>query len=297
MAVTKKPAAKAAPARRAPAKSKTPALPTEEDISGASKAEILELIEVHELDVEVEGKRVAELRDEVMELFFPTEPEEDAEPEEDEDETPAPRSKPKAKAKASAGDGEDPDWEELLNGLNASGGDVQFVKDGRTQLKLVLEDEDNRKSFYIESVRVYKGERRVKYLLRALMPKLDPPAIKAIPVGKTVLKAIFQLLVEGYDLLDADEGHGLTIVKRGSGFETSYNVMPSPKPVPMPESYSDLTTSLEDIAASLEESDINRDTGKDDDEDDKPKRGAARSAGKGRGRSKSDDDDEDSESW
>jgi len=296
---------KKTPAPAVKPRTRKPVPPTEEELSAATKAELLGYIETFGLDVDPAGKRVAELRDDLMELFYPSpddEEPEDPEDDEDEDETPAPvaRKKPAASKSRKADDDEEPDWEELLNQLNTAGGEVQFLKDGRTQLKLVLEDPDNKRSFYTESTRVYRGERRSKFLIRAIMVKLDPPAVKAVSVGKGVLKAIFQLLVEGYDLFDPEEGHGLTIVKRGSGLETSYNVMPSPKPVPSPD-FVDLDGTLEEIAERLEESDVNRsDKSDDDDEDEKPRRrGPAKKAPAGKRRSSrdDDDDDEDDESW
>lgn len=276
---------------------RAPANPTEEEILGSSKAELLKLIEERELDIETDGKRVGELRDALVEHFYPSGDEDEDEDDEDEEEEEAPPPKKKTtatvkKSSKKSDDDEDPDWEEILNQLN-QGGDIFFVKDGRTQLRLVPEDPSNKKSFFHETSRLYRGQRRTKYLIRAFLPKLDPPGIKAVPVGPTVLKSILGLLAEGYELLDPEEGHGITIVRRGSGLDTSYNVMPSPKPVPMPEEFVDLETSLEEIAEQLEEGDVNRDKNREDEDDEeKPARGRRPARGKAKK-----DEDEDGEEW
>lgn len=188
------------------------------------------------------------------------------------------------------------DWQSILDDLGSESNDprIYFVKAGRNRMKLVLENPADPKSFFTKVVRNYRGQVSTKFLLRAIVfgKKDEELAVRVVPVGKAVLKGVLNLLAEGYNLLDPQKGLGVTIVRQGQGREgTSYMVMASPEPVAMPKKFTDLTDTLADLSAEIQENDEKRAA---DDEQNAPKRGtrAGRAASARLGK-----DEEDDSAW
>lgn len=146
--------------------------------------------------------------------------------------TPAPAETPKSVVSANQ-------WQNLLEQLNQKGGDLLFLKPGKTRVKLLLQENQDPQNFFEQTTRFWQGQPRTRYLVWCtVMP--DPKSkeenpnagqARALLLNKTTLSDIIQLLAEGYDLFDQEEGHGLVINKVGEKLETSYTVMPSQRPV------------------------------------------------------------------
>ena len=130
-------------------------------------------------------------------------------------------------------------WGEILSSLSSSS--MYFrPKEGRTRVRLLLPKGEAPTKFYREVQTSYNGKVKPRYLVMALIfdgegvsPEMAKTATPMV-IAKTVLKGIISLLVEGYDLFDPEEGHGLTIIRTGQGLNTDYSVMPSQKPIPIP---------------------------------------------------------------
>lgn len=148
-------------------------------------------------------------------------------------------------------------WTQVLSDLESKdSGEISYLKDGKTRVKLVPE-KGNDRQFFAEATRLWQGKPKQRFLVKGIIFKDDKDELKALVVTKTVLKGIVNLLAEGYDLLGA-KGHGITIIKSGSGLETSYSVLPSPKPVETPSDIGELSATLAELAEKLLESDKNR---------------------------------------
>jgi len=183
------------------------------------------------------------------------------------------------------------EWQDMLDDLGSESNDprIYFIKQGRNRLRLVPEGGDPRK-FYCKVVRNYKGQVSTKFLLRGIVQGREENSVQLIPCGKSVVKNVLNLLAEGYDLLSPNEGLGITIIRAGQGREgTSYNVLPSPKAVPLPKKFTDLEDSMEAIAQEISENDEKRAA-----EDEGSQRGArgARAAAARLGKGKEADTDE-----
>jgi hypothetical protein len=123
-------------------------------------------------------------------------------------------------------------WEDLRATL-LGGGETQFLflKAGRTPLRLLWpEDAD---APFVSVKAYYQGRVRQRWAAAAFRPQ-EPQAIKAAILPKSVAQAILDLLIEGYELFDMEKGHGITVIRTGLGLETSYNVVASRDPVPVP---------------------------------------------------------------
>lgn len=155
------------------------------------------------------------------------------------------------------------DWQDMLDDLGNESNDprIYYVKAGRNRIKLAPEGGDPKK-FFTKVTRSFRGQISTKFLIRALVMKgksEEPPKVQAIPVGKSVMKDILNLLAEGYDLFNVKTGKGLTIVKTGTGLtDTSYTVLPSPSAVPMPKTFTDLEDTLASLAEYLTAQDQER---------------------------------------
>lgn len=143
-------------------------------------------------------------------------------------------SKPTATktAKVANGEQDDPDWSGLLDRLQQGGSNsFLFAKNPKNRYRLLHLDGE---PFFVEVKSDFRGKVKVKYMLLALdmAAELDERIPKGLIIAKTPFKAIVALLSEGYDLF-SENGYGVTILKSGTGLDTSYSVMPSPKAIPV----------------------------------------------------------------
>lgn len=126
-------------------------------------------------------------------------------------------------------------WQNMLEQLDSGGDGVYYYpKDGRTRMRLLPVPNSTNGVFYRQTARHWQGQMRNRYIFFAVvLTEEEKNQVKVVVTNKTVLKGILQLLAEGYDLLDFEEGTGITLVRAGKGLETTYNVMPSKKPLPI----------------------------------------------------------------
>jgi hypothetical protein len=170
----------------------------------------------------------------------------------------------------------DINWTKVLNSLKTTSRWV-MPKNGRTKARLVLPDENDPRHFYEEVKNSYMGNVRSKYMVFALLfegenvtPEMST-TVTPLVVPKTVLKGIISLLAEGYDLFGPD-GHGITVTRTGKGLNTSYSVLPSRKPVDLPEDMAWPEESIEELADDFTETSMRRDEERiqEDEQQDKP---------------------------
>lgn len=138
-------------------------------------------------------------------------------------------------------------WQDALNQFKQEqgGGRFFYLKSGKTRMRLVPEpgtEKDPRPKFYEQTVGVYQGSEKKKYVLSAIVagaenreiPDEMKTKVQAVVVAPSVVSDILAILADGYDLLGPN-GHGITVNRQGSGFGTSYTVIPSRDPIPLPE--------------------------------------------------------------
>ena len=171
-------------------------------------------------------------------------------------------------------------WQNLLDEMNqGQGGPFFFPKEGKTRLRLTPQPGTD-DEFYSETRSVFRGKEKVKYIILAYvagtsqgeLPEEMKYKVHPVVISKTVLKSILSLLAEGYDLLDPEDGHGLTLIRTGQKLDTSYNVMPSPSPVPLPDDLEYPDDNLEELARLYYEQSLERSQSgpTDDDEEEQP---------------------------
>lgn len=155
------------------------------------------------------------------------------------------------KKKAGKGDEGGTDfWNSVLQDLDAGGGGYIFPKAGRTRVRLIHNPDEG----YVEEVINRYG--RSRYMILAVRADDEAEEVRGLLATKTVWKSIVQLLAEGYDFWDPEEGYGVTIIRTGTGLQdTTYTVIPSKSPVPLPDSIlamveDETLPSLEEIAAT-----------------------------------------------
>lgn len=213
------------------------------------------------------------------------EDEEEEDDDEEEEEAPKKTKKGKGKKEASKKKSKSGSWDELLESLASGGGNgsVWFPKAGKTKIKLALEDAEDDQSFFIPVSRDFRGngQFRDKYLLRGVVLDQEEDKMSAVQVSKTAFKQVIQLLAEGYELFDPEEGHGLVITKTGEGKNTSWAVMPSPRPIETPE-VDDPEWTLEELPDQMDKIDEASDKGKGKD---------------GKKKKSKDDDDDEEDDW
>jgi len=130
-------------------------------------------------------------------------------------------------------------WDDLLDNLKAGSGNFIYPKDGKTRLRLLPTDPR-----YAEATSLYQGNPRIKYLIAAYDPEADNPTVKVVVLTKAAFRSLVAMITEGYEFFDLDEGFGLTIVRSGSGGDTSWMILPSRKAIPVDE---DVREALEDF--------------------------------------------------
>lgn len=145
--------------------------------------------------------------------------------------------KPKSPVnKAAAPAQAQPDWENLLENLATDRTSAFiFPKGPKTRVRLVHNPAE---PYFTEIQTEFRGKAKTKYAVLAVQMDAagddeEGPKVKALVISKTVFRQIVQMLTEGYDLWDPEKGFGITILRQGSGLETNYSVLPSPRPVPV----------------------------------------------------------------
>jgi len=169
-------------------------------------------------------------------------------------------------------------WQGLLDQLSeTTSGPFFFIKEGKTRVRLVPQKETS-DHFFVETTRVFRGKTRSRYIILGVVAGVSTQELSdewktkvaPIVVPKTVVKSILQLLAEGYDLL-GPEGNGITIIRDGKGIDTSYNVLPSPKPIPIPDGLTYPDSTLEELSQEFYQSSLERDQGRSGEESQEPK--------------------------
>lgn len=129
-------------------------------------------------------------------------------------------------------------WQGVFSNLGSgSAGNFVFPKGGKTQVRLLNK---HGTPFYIEVPSYFRGKERVKYIFPVWDPtKKDEEGepdytIRGLVVPKTAFKAIVAYLAEGYEFFHPLKGHGITLARSGEGRDTAYSVIPSAKPVVLP---------------------------------------------------------------
>lgn len=132
-------------------------------------------------------------------------------------------------------------WASVLESLKSeSSGDLFFVKAQKTRIRIVNLEDDPR-NFFCPAMTTYRGKPKQKMIFFGIILGTDKGELsekwvnKIVPivVPKTALQGILGILADGYDLFSETEGHGITIVRSRTETDTTYNVLPSPKPVPI----------------------------------------------------------------
>jgi len=199
-------------------------------------------------------------------------------------------------------------WQAMLDELQSgASGPNFFLKAGKTRIRLIPEpgtEDDETPTFFVPVTSSYRGKERPKYLLSAVVLGAEGRELRedqintVIPVvvPKSVLQDILNNLASGWDLFDLMTGHGISIMKSGSGLNTDYNVTMSPKPIPLIEEPNPMNTdgepiTLADAAIEFQKRSAQRaatEAGKAPNEDDAeeeaaPSRGARRASPRSEG--------------
>lgn len=187
-------------------------------------------------------------------------------------------------------------WGDLAAELESAGGGTgSFLREGKTRIRIVAEDSDDDKSWFSDVQTYWQGKPRERKLIRCVILGDEEHKIVPLVVAKSVLKGIFNILDEGYDLLDEEGGYGVTIVRSGEGLNTSYTTMPSRKEVPIPDDVEDMEMTLEEAAEKIDEESKTR----SEEQAPKKKKGKKKSKTRKSKRSRrardEDEDDEDDE--
>ncbi len=147
-------------------------------------------------------------------------------------------------------------WQDVLDQLSQAGMFFR-LKAGKTRIRLVPPPDGNVRKFFTDVTTTFRGKTKTRFAVLGLVLAGSgaKPEMAASPVpiliSKTVLKAIIQLLAEGYDLFSPN-GYGLTLARAGEGLDTEYAVMASQKPIPLPTNMAYPEKTLFDLAREFE---------------------------------------------
>lgn len=178
-----------------------------------------------------------------LESEEPEEEESEEEESEEEEDEPTPRKKKAAPARRELDFGEvmkPEDWQKILDQVSGGTGLFYFLKEGKTRLRLVTEP-GTKTRWFIETASQFNGTSRTKAIVLAVLAagkgvtEEMKGKVTPVVVSKSVVVGILNLLAEGYNLFSPTKGYGLTITRTGSGLDTSYNVLPSQEPRPLPD--------------------------------------------------------------
>jgi len=122
------------------------------------------------------------------------------------------------------------DWEGFKQELSSRSSPVLFLKEGRTQLRLLWPPSQEQPFIPVSTQFRGSGRTKTKWLVAAYIP--NEGRIRAVLLPRTVVSGISDLCIEGYDLF-SPQGHGITVIRTGSGLDTAYNVIVSKNPVPL----------------------------------------------------------------
>lgn len=157
---------------------------------------------------------------------------------------------------------------DIMNDLNAGnrGGNVQFLKDGDTTLKLLMpEGRTDPRLFYQKFNAWYKGEAFPYFLVCAVITEADedgvadPARIRYVKVTKSIMLEIVNLMQKKWKLFEVS-GPVITITKGKKSGKVAYNVAAIPETfdaagLTFPEQ------SIEDAALGQEEKSLELDSG------------------------------------
>lgn len=139
-------------------------------------------------------------------------------------------------------------WQTMLEDMQSSegGGKFFFVQKGRTRVRLIPEkgtETNEFPSFFIETQGFWQNKPKKRFVVRGLVVEADgrelseedQHTVRPLLVAPQVVKKILALLSGGWDLLGTDTGHGITILRSGTGINTEYDVVVSPTAKPIAE--------------------------------------------------------------
>jgi len=130
------------------------------------------------------------------------------------------------------------DWGGLLDqfAANAGGGQVFYLKAGKNRVRLLPPKSKNP---FIAVDTTYRNRTRTKYLVGAVVPEAvdlernpEDVGVRAVLLTRQQIHTILTNQTEGFDLF-SPEGNGLTIIKAGSGLNTTVTISVTPKPIPL----------------------------------------------------------------
>ena len=158
---------------------------------------------------------------------------------------------------------------DILNDLNKDskgGGNVQFLKEGDTTLKLVMpKGRTDIRTFYQPFRATFKGEQFTYYLVAAVIIDADeegvadPTRIRYVKVTKSIMLEIVNLLQKRWQLLDT-AGPVIVVTKGKKNGKVAYSVAALPDTfdaygLPYPEqSIEEAAEEQEARSAELDES-------------------------------------------
>ncbi|HPB63531.1 MAG TPA: hypothetical protein PLD15_06200 [Mesotoga sp.] len=128
------------------------------------------------------------------------------------------------------------DWSGLLDQFasQSGGGKVFYLKPGKNRIRMLP---PKGKNPFISVETSYRGRTRTKYLVGAVVPdaidperNVDDVGIRAVLLTRQQIHTILTNQTEGFDLF-SPAGNGLTIIKAGSGLNTTVTISVTPKPI------------------------------------------------------------------
>lgn len=121
-------------------------------------------------------------------------------------------------------------WAALAKEISSSDGEIVFLQDGKTTIKLIAPpnaQEEFDTSWFVEFEQDYKGNKTKKYAVHAV--DMRDKKVKVVILPKTVLSTIFTLMGEEHNLLGIDNGVPISIIRTKTSNKTEYTTMPTAK--------------------------------------------------------------------
>lgn len=123
-------------------------------------------------------------------------------------------------------------WGAMLDGFKGDNSPVLFLKQ-RLRARLMPFSDPNKIFYPVDTF--YRGKQRTKYLVKIQNLDDEDRPIRALLLTRTVVKSILSQAIEGWDLFSAENGHGIILVKSGTGKNTETQLSVSPKALPISE--------------------------------------------------------------
>lgn len=144
-------------------------------------------------------------------------------------------------------------WENALDRLSQSQ-NLFFPQEGKNRFRLFWA-EGRDELPYVEVTSYWQGKPRRRYMMMGYSPDDQTPIPRGIVLARTAFRSIIDLVSEGYELFDPERGHGITIIRSGRGLDTSYTVIASMHPIPIPDELKEQLSEfdLSAVARSYEE--------------------------------------------